>query len=141
MHRFISLLLIPFFVLGQGLPHAHAGTGVAAPDRHAARPHVHWSGHDHGHHDHDVHAAELESAGGCSLLPSSEHDSDAVYLAASTGSATRLSGVVLFDVCSLNQGAGIASLDNGLRMWCRCGDPPDRFATLPIYLLTASLRL
>ena len=86
MRRFISLLLIPMFVLGQVLPHSHAGSDIVAPDEHADRPHIHLSVHhhhhgehaEHGHHGTDDH--EHDGDHGTPQDSSTEHDSDAIYL-------------------------------------------------------------
>ncbi|PAY16878.1 hypothetical protein CKO51_24380 [Rhodopirellula sp. SM50] len=142
MTRFLSLLLIPFFVLGQCLPHSHAGSGVAEPDGHGLRPHVHLHGYDHAHDDHHEHVDEGDSVSpNDSLSPAAEHDSDAVYLAASGQSLARTSGSIGLEVHSAEWGVCSVPLTVDIRARCRTGDPPDRYRTLPIYLLTASLRL
>lgn len=78
MNRAVSSILIPLLLVSQSLfsaPHSHAGSSIAEPDGHAARPHVHSHGahHHHGHHEH-----------GDDTPPSTgeqvpEHDSDAFY--------------------------------------------------------------
>jgi hypothetical protein len=146
MNRVLSLLLIPLFVLGQCLPHSHAGSGVAEPDDHALRPHLHLHGHAHdgvhAHDDHHQHASEDDSASQDALLsPAAEHDSDAVYLAASSHSLTRASGTIGLEFHSADWVAFSDPLPVNLRPGWRTSDPPDRYRTLPIYLLTASLRL
>ena len=147
MRLLVSLLLIPLFVLGQVLPHSHAGTGISVPHDHASRPHIHLHGHDH-HHDHGHHDEhgddEKEESGNDSddlLTESSDHDSDAVYLPESDWTVSRkvphqmdLSFVVLaYEDCHkpfVVEGRLQAAFH-----------PPDRESTLPVYLLTASLRL
>lgn len=142
MNRLLSLLLIPFFVLGQALPHSHAGTGVAESSDHALRPHVHLHGHEHAHDDHHDHADSDESPSRIDLLlPADDHDSDAVYLAASAQSLTRVSGSLAVDVHLADWAAIPMPITVDTRSRYRTSDPPDRYATLPIYLLTASLRL
>lgn len=146
MNRFLSLLLIPFFVLGQCLPHSHASSGVAEPDGHALRPHVHLHGHVHddvhARDDHHEHADEGESTSpNDSLAPAAEHDSDAVYLVASGQSLTRTSGAIGIEVHSADWVAFSVPITVDVRSRWRTSDPPDRYRTLPIYLLTASLRL
>ncbi|QEG41304.1 hypothetical protein [Roseimaritima ulvae] len=142
MTRFISLLLIPFLVLGQCLPHSHAGSGVAEPDGHALRPHVHLHAHDHAHGDHHEHADESESSSPSdSLSPAADHDSDAVYLIASGQSLTRTSGAIETEVHSADWIALPVSLTVDIRPRWRTSDTPVRYRTMPIYLLTASLRL
>ncbi len=142
MNRFLSLLLIPFFVLGQCLPHSHAGSGVAEPDGHALRPHVHLHGHDHAHDSDHEYLDESESTSSSdSLSPAAEHDSDAVYLVASGQSLTRTSGAIGIEVHSADWVAFSVPITVDVRPRWRTSDPPDRYRTLPIYLLTASLRL
>ncbi|GAA4463630.1 hypothetical protein [Novipirellula rosea] len=149
MIRFVSLLLIPFFVLGQALPHSHAGTGVAEPEGHAVRPHLHLHSHDHHHdgesHDHDHadrHAGEDDLAADAEgILPASDHDSDALYLTASGQSLTRHSQSFEIDVYAANLDASTLPVVVDTRCRYHASVPPDPLATLPIYLLTASLRL
>jgi hypothetical protein len=142
MNGLLSLLLIPFFVLGQTLPHSHAGTDVAESSGHALRPHVHLHGHEHSHDDHHKHADESDTTSPWDLLsPTAEHDSDAVYLAASGQLVTRVCGAFGLDFDSTDWGAVSLPIVVDTRSRTGTSDPPDRYATLPIYLLTASLRL
>lgn len=142
MNRFLSLLLIPFFVLGQCLPHSHAGSGVAEPDGHALRSHVHLHVHDHAHDSDHEHLDETESTSPSdSLSPAAEHDSDAVYLVSSGQSLARTSGSIGIEVDSTDWVAFSVPLTVDVETRWRTSDPPDRYRTLPIYLLTASLRL
>ncbi|WP_345684731.1 hypothetical protein [Novipirellula caenicola] len=145
MIQFVSLLLIPFFVLGQALPHSHAGTGVAQPDGHALRPHVHMHSHAHHHgdetdHHHDADekdvAADVEG-----IVPAADHDSDALYLTASGQSLTRHSQSFEIDVYAANLDASTLPVMVDTRCRYHASVPPDPLAALPIYLLTASLRL
>jgi len=151
MRTLISLLLIPFFVLGQCLPHAHAGTGVEQPSDHTARLHVHVSGghsHDHHHagedHHHDDEAGRCGSENvverGFCCLPV-DHDADAIYLAASTSFVGRVVAAdhvdVSWNVVTINGWLERAVQPKpGVRI-----APPERYAGVPIYLLVNSLRL
>lgn len=147
MNRFVSLLLIPLFVLGQVLPHSHAGSGVVEPDDHSARPHVHLShshhehgdGHEHGH-EHDTVVSSLD---GFTATPhSANHDHDAVYFAASTVFASRAVVATQFEWSTMLDLPLPSTLAIGeLRSCSRISDPPDRCSPIPIYLLVASLRL
>lgn len=144
MNRLLSLLLIPFFVLGQCVPHSHAGSGVAEPDGHALRPHVHLHGHVHDDvhaHEHADEDEDESTSPSDSLSPAAEHDSDAIYLVASGQSLTRTSGAIGIEVHSADWVAFSVPITVDVRPRWRASDPPDRYATLPIYLLTASLRL
>ncbi|EGF24907.1 hypothetical protein RBWH47_01611 [Rhodopirellula baltica WH47] len=90
-------------MLGQCLPHSHAGSGAVDSDGHALRPHEHLHGHAHNdvhvHDDHHEHADEGESTSPSdSLAPAAEHDSDAVYSAASGQLLTRTSGAIGLEV-------------------------------------------
>lgn len=148
MNRLVSLLLIPFFVLGQTLPHSHAGSRIVEPDGHAERPHVHFSTHDHNHshargaHSHSDRPSDGDTdVDGDGLSSADGHDSDAVYLNVSphlmtlTAQATASQGQVA------NWQVAVIPLAAKSECRFRSGDPPDRYAVLPIFLLTASLRL
>ena len=92
LNRFVSLLLIPIFVLGSAVPHSHAGSSAPIPSDHSARPHIHVGSHHHGHHGH-THSHEHDepsdplvatagpddAAGSCADRPLG-HDADAIYL-------------------------------------------------------------
>ena len=152
MRLLISLMLIPFFVLGQGLPHSHAGTCMDQTSDHAERLHVHVSGghsHDQDHadegHHHDDEAGGYgsksadEGFGFCGLPI--EHDADAIYLAASTSLVGR---VVAGDQIDVSRYAVV--IDCWLESEIQpkpAGriEPPERYAGVPIYLLVASLRI
>ena len=155
MRLLVSLLLIPVFVLGQMLPHSHAGSGVAEPDGHSIRPHIHLRGHHHDaevqgddeHHGHrhdggehceSEHASENSPIG---LSEPTEHDSDAVYLPESDWSASRsLANDV--ELPSVPQARGGGANFFATRPIIRvAAHPPDRDSKLPVYLFTASLRL
>ncbi len=148
MNRIVSLLLIPFFVLGQALPHSHAGSGITEPDGHAERPHVHVSKHDHDHgngngaHSHSEHQSEEGNAIDSDVVTSAnEHDSDAVYLIASSDLMTLPTHSTAVDGLVANW--QVAAIPLAAKSECQfhSGAPPNRYATLPIFLLTASLRL
>jgi len=151
MNRFVSLLLIPMFMLGHALPHSHAGTGVVEPDGHSLRSHIHVSGghhHDHDDDGHDHHHAgdpsqpeRSEDAGANTLLVPIDHDSDAVYLVDSDWTLSRTVAAPRVDLVTVAWSSPAPSINRVGRLVCRFGDPPDRYAGLPIYLLTASLRL
>jgi len=153
MKRLVSLLLIPMFMLGQPLPHSHAGAGVDQPDDHAARPHVHLAQQDH-HHGHSHAEPEMEAddhrddsgvsdadEGIAAIFGLNGHDDNAFYLANLTLSHHRLSfggeqnhfAVVQYNVpeyfgCRPMSGPQFLV-------------PSQRYSSLPIYLLMASLRL
>jgi len=151
MRTFISLLLVPFFLLGQGLPHSHAGTGVEQPSDHSQRLHVHVpGGHSHDHHyageehhqDYDAGRCGSKNVneGGFDGLPI-DHDADAIYLAALTSLVGR---VVAGDQIDVSRYAVV--IDCWLESEIQpkpAGriEPPERYAGVPIYLLVASLRI
>ncbi|WDQ18076.1 hypothetical protein [Rhodopirellula sp. P2] len=154
MNRFLSLLLIPFFVLGQASPHSHAGSGVVEPEGHANRPHVHLlasqshdeDGHHHGHShfggDDDASEDGDGETNGVSLssLPA-DHDSDAVYLGQSGTAVARSSMILDIDLACLVFASSEAVC------WPLEGQSRvhhsflDRGSPLPIYLLVRSLRI
>ncbi len=149
MNRLLSLLLIPFFVLGQVLPHSHAGIGVHQPDDHAARPHVHlFGGHSH-HHDSDDHSHvdqaastnPVDSIGTVVAATPVEHDSDAIYLAQSNSFPSRASAIGQLSFATVGTIVELLS-DRPVPSGVCCSKITlDRCAGLPIYLLVASLRL
>lgn len=138
-------------MLGHVLPHSHAGTSVVEPDGHSLRPHIHLSSDHHHNHDDDDHehhhageqsdAEHSETSATATLSVPTDHDSDAVYLSDSDWTASRTVGTTQVDSAALVWTSLAPSFDCDSRPGCRCGDPPDRYAGLPIYLLTASLRL
>ena len=163
MRPLISLLLIPFFVLGQSLPHSHAGTGASHSGDHGARPHVHFlGGHSHdnrhveashhhdrqadhhrkGGHDREEDHSELVGVAGIGVYcPAVDHDANAIYLPTSTSFASR---VVVSDHIDW------VSDDSQIYCWLELEvqpkpggriAPPRRNAGIPIYLLVASLRI
>jgi hypothetical protein len=151
MNRLVSLLLIPIFMLGHELPHSHAGTGVVEPEGHSLRPHVHVSvDHDHDHdddghkHHHTGSQSEpdsSETATTATLSVPTDHDSDAVYFVDIDWTASRTVAGPQIDTTTLVWTSLAPSDKRDRRLGCRIVDPPDRYAGLPIYLLTASLRL
>lgn len=152
MRRFVSLLLIPMFVLGQALPHSHAGTGVGVPGDHSHRPHVHLGVDEHhhcdhhGHHHDDADEHGHPSQGDVAGAPNGlsiplDHDSDAVYLPATDWTLNRVVSLQ-FDVTSTFVSIdGCPGLLTSQSTSLVAAHPPDRSSPLPIYLLTASLRL
>ena len=77
MNRAVSSILILLLLVSQSffsVPHSHAGSSIAEPDGHDARPHVHLhDAHHHGHHD----DSDEMPASTSEHVP--DHDSDAVY--------------------------------------------------------------
>ena len=151
MRSLISLLLIPLFVLGQPLPHSHAWTGVEQPSDHAARPHVHLPG-GHSHHPNQVeashhhdgkadHSDSVDKVRTGFSCPPICHDTNAIYLAAATGSASR---VVVTEQVDLACAEVIVDCLFERAVQPKPGGwiaPPERFADVPIYLRVASLRI
>ena len=150
MNRLLSILLIPFFVLGQTLPHSHAGSGMVEREDHASRPHLHLSSadsHDHdgevdpGHDHHHGGKASDESTKTKSLSATLDHDSDAIYVVQSNSTLARSTAFAKLSfvfICTLSE-----VFADRLDRPClhRSNQLPDRSAGLPIYLLVASLRL
>ena len=158
MKRLVTLLVIPMMLLGHVLPHTHAGTRVDRPDDHSARPHIHLAMHGHGHthgetaahgldehgldkNDVDQQVADRPSDGHLDLFTVNQHDEDAVYLGGSTTSHHRLNGSgVQSDSTSAHfvvpEAFGCLATLGRQYTWS-----PQLYYSLPIYLLTASLRL
>ncbi len=154
MNRVLSLLLIALLMLGHVLPHSHDGIGTEQLDGHAARPHIHLTSHDHHGHSHEhaqvsddhdhgdaIHQnsdAELHGLGISGLI---EHDSDAVYLASASLAYVRLSGIdsPASDLVAVVSEHGLIVDFPTTRLVLAI--PLRRSSSLPLYLLTASLRL
>lgn len=140
------MMLIPFIVLGHVSPHSHVGSSIIEPANHGSRPHFHTHPHDHEHgsqHEGHVHAAQLsdESVTPDQFFPTAVHDADAIYIAVSSQTLTRPSDSVSVEIQfdSYPSNAFISIAERPYR--CLIAHPPDRNVNLPIYLLTASLRL
>ena len=144
MSRLVALLLIPLCLLGQAMPHSHAGSRSGEPEDHGDRPHVHL-GHHHGHShecDHRHHHDDEECPAGNRVCSGTDHDSDAVYL------GDFLASVSLKTVSAPAAASIVAAL------WSTCvpvvpavtvcrylAAPPDPSGGLPVYLRTTSLRI
>lgn len=146
MGRFLTLLLIPLLLLGRPVPHSHAGSGIVSPDGHDLRPHVHLHsdhhGHHHGHHSHDRSSHKTDDKDRkVELVPVADHDANAVYFSLGTVPVSKQSGsslVQTLELIAFNPTPELlAEQECRYLRW----HPPDFTAKLPIYLLTASLRL
>lgn len=91
MSRFIALILIPFSMLMQPMPHVHWADGADTQENHTHHGHVHlsslWGEHSHHHHDHHTQHQSAPTPG------DSSHDADALYfgdLAATLSSSCTL---------------------------------------------------
>ncbi|QDT07103.1 hypothetical protein K227x_55280 [Rubripirellula lacrimiformis] len=157
MNRLIAILLIPMFMLGHTLPHTHADGGASSSGDHAVRPHLHL-GHSnpqhaapHGHHGDHGHAhrpTQHESTSIDSNLPTgtgwvqqgSDHDSDAVYLS-SLPAIRAIAADATSTACPIARSTD-PHCPSPRRSNQRVQQaPPQRSASLPIYLLTLSIRL
>ena len=161
MRSFISLLLIPLVMLGQPLPHSHAGTNVVETSDHASRPHLHVaSGHaphkhaDHNHTNHSQrnsshwdgehhhqHANSSVANTVAALSQSTEHDADAVYGAGTSCTVKRTPIRSDLSFVVIDRELVVPLAMNDASPYSRTSDPPDRYAKLPLFLLIASLRL
>ena len=153
MNRLVSLLLIPLLMLGHLLPHSHVGTGTDQPDDHAARPHIHLASHDSGtdshqhaevseDHEHAETIHEKSDAVGRShgISGQNDHYDDAIYLANSPSTIGRSVGSKQIDL-PVAFVIGDQCLAQSQTHLPQRVVPPQRRSSLPIYLLTASLRL
>ncbi|TWT97254.1 hypothetical protein [Neorhodopirellula pilleata] len=151
MNRLFSILLIPLFVLGQALPHSHAGSGMVEQDDHAGRPHVHLSSghsHDQGHQDGDEHGHDHQDDKASDDSPRTgvlsvpvNHDSDAIYVGQSNITLGRASAVSQLNFANICTFVEVFTDRPDRRSLLGSNQMPDRSAGLPIYLLVASLRL
>lgn len=143
MSRVVAFLLIPLCLMGQPMPHAHAG--LAGKDHHDGRNHVHL-GHRHHHshgagHRHHHHHDDDARPQGCSELP--DHDADAVFLGdLSAGDPLKRVAAPQWDLVIDVSRALLVPLIAVDRVRCRyVVDPPDPSSGTPVYLQTASLRI
>lgn len=167
MRTLISIVLIPLCMLGQCLPHSHTGVSAHSLDDHSSRPHVHLSGgHHHGpnddHHPHDgpvnLEQEHHHSAFGddeidqpclvqsdskpCAVIAvPADHDSDAIYFADPSYAVKLAGSVPKVDALDLACGSFSPRVLGGAGVHKRVGHPPDRFASLPIFLTVSSLLL
>ena len=85
MNRAVSSILIPLLLVSQNLfsvPHLHAGSSIAEPVGHAARPHVHWHNTPHQHnapHQHQGHPDAGDDTSSATGEQVPDHDSDTLY--------------------------------------------------------------
>lgn len=154
MHRLIAILLIPFFVVGNCLAHAHGSAAHGSTSQ--GRAHIHVASatqhkhshesHGHSHHDHDhAHHHGLDHASDDSKPAPVEkpvdHESDAVYVTGADFMVTT-SDRLSIEVGSRTFGETFGSYSSGNRIPSRRVHPPlDTTTELPLYLLHAALRL
>lgn len=163
---FVSLLLIPMLMIGPARPHVHAAAGFDTPNPHSQLPHIHLGrGHhhahdgsehhhahdgDHSHHGHehsDQHHGDRDQSEDSQVSPlvaltsHSDHDSDAVYLPSSDWSASRLVEQIDCQCPPPIWGPTSSWAPAPARCLASENGKPDRISALPVYLLTASLRL
>ena len=143
MRQSLAFLLILLLLIGQLLcvPHSHAGTSVAEPEGHSARPHVHLHGGEHhSHQHHDSNQAEPDTAD----LPLQEgpldHDSDGVYLSetqlCNDAKPSKVERAESTAPCPAEVGSAKVSMVVSVRFEA---PPPLRNLKCPLYLLTLSL--
>ena len=148
MWRISAILLIPFFVLGPVLPHSHAGTGVVVPVGHDSRLHVHLNSHDHSHSHDEHHRGPSKqhspksdtSSVASKLAPITDHDLDAIYLAASDALPRACPPILVGVVATYWVALPNRVVVEGIFRFS-AADPPDVRGPLPIYLLNSSLLL
>lgn len=160
MRRVISLLLMPFCLIGQGVPHTHWGTGVCEPHDHASRSHVHLHGavqdnHSHGHHAHHhganiaAHHHDDDDAETLPTLPAfttiADHDADAFYVNGNTPTNGRRPAdqIASTDDLAASVFSHTRLTDPHCARLGRCFGvaPPGSAGHLPLYLANASLRI
>lgn len=164
MRQLISLLLIPLAMLGQCLPHSHLGSGAHSLDDHSPRPHIHLSGgHQHaspdgdhhhdglvddGEHHNDIDAANFElpqlvqtDRAPFSVSVPADHDSDAIYFADQSCAVKLTDSVPHDDSLDFGWSKSTPFVLGNARIHNRISHPPDRFASLPIFLKVSSLLL
>ena len=141
MNRAVASILIPLLLVSQSLfsvPHSHAGSSIAEPDGHAARPHVHLhdSHHDHGHHED---GDDTPSSTG-EQVP--DHDSDTVYAGDDQLLHDgRVAKVAKTELAAVYFIADDSSTEAALRrLWVQPDSPPVRCPKCALYLQFHSIR-
>ena len=145
MNRFVTILLIPFLLVGNALAHSH---GMAAhQSSNNGRAHIHVaSAPHHGHHSHDSdghhHGHDHESDGHESApVTPVDHDSDAIYLASADDAFTPTDRVSFELGCSCFFDAPLCIVDDSRPPAAVSFTPTASTPELPLYLLHAALRL
>ena len=152
MHRFVAILLIPLFVVGNSLAHSHGSAAHQSPSQ--GRAHIHvgsapkhghsdeshgHSHHDHGHGDGKDYASDDSKP--APVEKSVDHESDAVYVTAGDFMVTT-SDRMSIEVGSCADVETYEGYFSGIRPPSRLDHPPlDTTTELPLYLLHAALRL
>lgn len=143
MSRLVALLLIPLCLLGQPMPHSHAGSRSDEPGDHSSRPHVHLGHHhSHSHSRGHQHHHEDESPAETSVFAGTDHDGDAIYLGdfRASGSLKTVSApsAMLFIAAIWHSWMPAAPAITVCRY---IAAPPDSSAGMPVYLQATSLRI
>ncbi len=153
MVRFLCLILIPIFLLSNAVPRSYTGCGLVESPGDEVRPHVHLDSHHHAHdhhghthrgHSHHGHShvvVDDEQAERVLVCATTDHDADAIYLTSVSYSMSVVSHLSLVpgQVVSWEVVSSLSNLRSELQY--AAGVPPDKHASLPIFLLTAALRL
>jgi hypothetical protein len=145
MVRVLALLLIPLLFIGPAMSHSHSDGMGGVPIDHDSRPHFHLHSHGHSHDDrhphHGRHTSDTEQSNELAKIsPVSDHDSDAIYLAATD---TVLGSSESFNISLISTGW---SVHLG-QICCESANPhpimgPPRLSGYPsVYILHSSLQI
>jgi len=149
MQRLLTILLVPFFVVGNSLAYSHSQAAHASPSKGRAHFHFgsgghHWHHHESHEHSHGRHVHRHRHEADDSQptpTPPSDHDSDAIYVAA----VDYVFSITERSVIHFAAGVVVTSVENDLAA-CNSpiGDHLQRYSPAsgpPLYLLHAALRL
>jgi hypothetical protein len=152
MHRLIAILLIPFFVVGNCLAHAHGSAAHRSTS--PGRAHIHVASatqhkhshesHGHSHHDHGHSHGQEHASDDSKPAPVEkpvDHESDALYVTGADFMVT-ISARIAIKAGSCAFVETVVGYCSGIRPPSRRDRTPlDTITELPLYLLYAALRL
>jgi hypothetical protein len=145
MNRLVTILLIPFLLVGNAFAHSHGAAACQSANYGRAHIHVASAPH-HGHHSHDSdghhhgHGHESDEDESVAVRPV-EHDSDAIYLASADDAFTPTNRVSFELGCSCFFDAPLCIVDDPRPPAALSCAPTASSSELPLYLLHAALRL
>lgn len=145
MNRFVTILLIPFLLVGNALASSHGMPALQSANHGRAHIHVASAPH-HGHHSHESdghhhgHHHECDEHDSSPVTPG-EHDSDAIYLASADDAFTPTVRVSIELGCSCFFVAPLCIVDDYRPPAALSCTPTASPPELPLYLLHAALRL
>lgn len=142
---FAILVTVTLPLQGLAVPHCHGENVSGKRVDHDQAPHIHFGhGHHHEHQSHSHHEGnppQDEGGDGSSEMPGQSHDGDAVFVTVELVVDHAPVRVLTSDLSvglAANDVSPRLALDS-FRRWVQ--EPPPDIGGLPLFLMTASLRL